>query len=64
MSAPTDLRHLQNLFLLKSVLFHDTITKSASSVRREVELMVYIISFVSSVMASVVGYYICKWLDR
>ena len=25
--------------------------------------MVYIISFVSSVMASVVGYYICKWLD-
>jgi len=24
----------------------------------------YIISFVISVAASVVGYYICKWLDR
>jgi len=37
---------------------------SASSVRKEVELMVFIITFVSSVLASVVGYYICKWLDR
>ncbi len=26
--------------------------------------MTYIISFVLSVAASVVGYYICKWLDR
>ena len=26
--------------------------------------MTYIISFVLSVVASVVGYYICKWLDR
>ena len=37
---------------------------SASSVGKEVERMEYIISFVLSVMASVVGYYICKWLDR
>jgi len=35
---------------------------SASSVRKEVERMEYIISFVLSVMASVVGCYICKWL--
>ena len=37
---------------------------SASSVRKEVEHMGYIVSFVVSVMASIVGYYICKWIDR
>ena len=37
---------------------------SASSVRKEVELMTYIISFVVSVMASVVGNYISKRIDR
>ena len=37
---------------------------SASSVRKEVELMAYIVSFVISVAASVAAYYICKWLDR
>lgn len=37
---------------------------SALSARKEVEFMTYIISFVLSVAASVVGYYICKWLDR
>ncbi len=37
---------------------------SASSVRKEVELVAYVASFVISVVASVVGYYICKWIDR
>ena len=37
---------------------------SASSARKEEELLEYIISFVLSVMASVVGDYVCKWLDR
>ena len=37
---------------------------SASSVRKEVELMEYIITFVISVAASVAGYYVCKWVDR
>ena len=40
------------------------LNQSASSVRKEVELVEYIISFVLSVLASVVGYYICKWFDR
>ena len=64
MSAPTDLRHLQNLFLLKRVLFHDTITKSASSVRKEVNLLYYITSLFISIVAGVISYYICKWIDR
>ena len=37
---------------------------SASSVRKEVDLMTLVTSFVISVAASVAGYYICKWLDR
>ena len=37
---------------------------SASSVRKEVESVNVLISFVVSVAASVVGYYICKWIDR
>ena len=37
---------------------------SASSVRKEVELMAILISFLVSLAASVVAYYICKWLDR
>ena len=37
---------------------------SASSVRKEVELMEYIVNFVISVAADVIGYYICKWVDR
>ena len=64
MKAPTDLRHLQNLFLLKSVLFHDTIAKSASSVRKEVNLLYYITSLFISIVAGVISYYICKWIDR
>ena len=64
MNAPTDLRHLQNLFLLNSVLFHDTITKSASSVRKEVNLLYYITSLFISIVAGVISYYICKWIDR
>ena len=32
--------------------------------RREVTYLEYIIAFLISVLASVVGYYICKWLDR
>lgn len=37
---------------------------SALSARKEVEALAYIISFVISVAASVIGYYICKWLGR
>lgn len=64
MNAKTDLRYLENLFLLKSVLFHDTITKSASSVRKEVNLLYYITSLFVSIVAGVISYYICKWIDR
>lgn len=32
--------------------------------RKEVTYLEYIIAFLISVLASVVGYYICKWLDR
>lgn len=37
---------------------------SASSVRKEVELMEYIVSLIISVMAGVICHYISKWLDR
>ena len=37
---------------------------SASSVRKEVENLDYILSFVLSVTARIVGYFVCKWLDR
>lgn len=37
---------------------------SASSVRKEVELVEYIVSLLISVIAGVISYYICKWLDR
>lgn len=40
------------------------ISLSALSARKEVERMEYIISFVLSVMASVAGNCISKWLDR
>lgn len=36
---------------------------SASSVRKEVELVEYIVSLLISVIAGVISYYICKWLD-
>lgn len=37
---------------------------STLSSRKEVFPVEYIIAFFISVAASVVGYYICKWLDR
>ena len=37
---------------------------STLSSRKEVSLMEYILAFLISVLASIVGYYICKWLDR
>ncbi len=37
---------------------------SASSVRNEVELMVYITTLFVSVAAGVISYYICKWIDK
>ncbi len=36
---------------------------SASSVRKEVERMNYLISFVVTITARIVGYFVCKWLD-
>lgn len=39
------------------------IIRSASSVRKEVYIMQYIMSFVMAVMARVVGDYVSKWLD-
>lgn len=35
-----------------------------SSVGEEVETMTYIISLIISVVAGIINYYICKWLDR
>ncbi len=40
------------------------ITLSASSAGKEVETLEYIITFVVSVVAEIVGYYIRKRLDR
>ena len=37
---------------------------SALSAGKEVESVEYILSFVMSVMARIVGYYAFKWLDR
>lgn len=37
---------------------------SASSVRKEVEGMEYILSFVTSILARIAGYYVCKWLNN
>ena len=37
---------------------------SASSVRKEVGYMEYILTFLISVAAGVVSYCICKWIDR
>ncbi|WP_227149193.1 hypothetical protein [Lacrimispora sp. 210928-DFI.3.58] len=34
------------------------------SSRKEVMSVDYIVTFLISVLASVAGYYICKWLDR
>nr|DAJ71887.1 MAG TPA: Protein of unknown function (DUF1494) [Inoviridae sp.] len=33
------------------------------SSRKEVSVLELLVSFIISVIASVVGYYICKWLD-
>lgn len=37
---------------------------STLSSRKEVSLMEYILAFLISVLASIAGYYICKWLDK
>ena len=34
-----------------------------SDIRKEVNALNFFITFLLSVMASVAGYYICKWLD-
>ena len=41
-----------------------TIPAADPSARREVESMDAIASFALSVLAGVVSYYICKWLDH
>ena len=56
-----------NYFLLfHFILTHDILIPlllPKSGDRREVLLLNDIISFLISVLASVVAYYICKWLD-
>ena len=42
---------------------YDIITLSASSVRKEVWFLDYIISFVVAFVARIAGYFVCKWLD-
>ena len=37
---------------------------SASSVGREVNIMDFIIAILTSTIAGVITYYICKWLDK
>ena len=59
-----DLLPAYRTIIAKNLRFYAIInTLSALSARKEVEIMDYILSFVLSVAASVVGYYICKWLD-
>lgn len=50
--------------LTNSVKICIIIILSALSARREVERMDYLIAFILSVVASVTGNYINKWLDR
>ena len=52
------------VFSLTGVGICGIIGKSASSVWKEVGYMEYILTFFISVAASVVSYYICKWIDR
>ena len=53
------------LDIYNSLFACDIIFKlSTLSSRKEVFQLHYIISFILSVAASVVAYYICKWLDR
>ena len=40
------------------------ILPSASSVGREVNIMDFIIAILTSTIAGVITYYICKWLDK
>ena len=40
------------------------VTLSASSAGKEVKILDYIITFVLSVVADIVGFFIRKWLDR
>ena len=39
-------------------------TAAIPSGGKEVKIMEFLMSFMISVLASVVSYYICKWLDR
>ena len=50
--------------MTKFVINGIIITLSASSARREVETVNYIISFIISVVANVVSNCISKWLDK
>ena len=40
------------------------ISLSASSERKEVNIMEYLIAIVISVIADVIPHFVCKWIDR
>ena len=58
-------RHLFycNIFYIIFCIWYNTIVTALSGHRRVTGRSVSICSFIMSIMASVVAYYICKWLD-
>lgn len=55
--------HMSSLLLLYSI-YVILLSLSLPPTWREVNQLDILASFIISVMASVVAYYICKWLDR
>ena len=54
-----------NIFVYKFIFvcYNTSVTDSDTGNRKEVSTLEHIISFLLSIAASVIAYYICKWLD-
>ena len=49
---------------LHNMCSYDILSKPCASSRKEVVVLKTLFTFLLSIMASIVAYYICKWLDR
>lgn len=54
---------LITVYIAKFPIICYNTTAATLSSRKEVYLLEYLIAFIISVVAGVVSYYICKWLD-
>ena len=54
-----------NIFVCKFVFvcYNTSVTDSDTDNRKEVFILEIVISFFLSITASIIAYYICKWLD-